>query len=84
VVYLLCRERIANPVTGRIDNFRPVPTVKTGTATAVDFKGSEYDRGHLVPCADMLWLKTAMDESFFFSNMSPHLATFHQARGIWY
>jgi endonuclease G len=25
-----------------------------------------------------------VDESFFFSNMSPHLATFHQAGGIWY
>jgi endonuclease G len=32
----------------------------------------------------MLWSEVAMDESFFFSNMSPHLATFHQAGGIWY
>jgi len=84
VAYMLCRERIANPVTERIDNFRPDPAVKTGTATAADYKSSGYDRGHLVPCADMLWSKTAMDESFFFSNMSPHLATFHQAGGIWY
>ena len=84
VVYMLCRERIANPVTKRKDNFRPDPAVKTGTATAADYKGSGYDRGHLVPSADMLWSQVAMDESFFFSNMSPHLATFHQAGGIWY
>ena len=84
VVYMLCRERITNPVTKRKDNFRPDPAVKTGTATVADYKGSGYDRGHLVPCADMLWSETAMDESFFFSNMSPHLSTFHQAGGIWY
>jgi len=84
VVYMLCRERINNPVTKRKDNFRPDHAVKTGTATAADYKGSGYDRGHLVPSADMLWSEVAMDESFFFSNMSPHLATFHQAGGIWY
>jgi endonuclease G len=83
-VYMLCRERLANPVAKRKDNFRPDPAVKTGTATLADYKGSKHDRGHLVPCADMLWSQTAMDESFFFSNMSPHLATFHQAGGIWY
>jgi endonuclease G len=84
VAYMLCRDRVANPITGRIDNFRPDPSVKTGTATISDYKNSGYDRGHLVPCADMLWSQAAMDESFFFSNMSPHLATFHQAGGIWY
>jgi endonuclease G len=84
VVYMLCRERLSNPVTKRKDNFRPDPAVKTGTATAVDYRSSGYDRGHLVPSADMLWSEVAMYESFFFSNMSPHLATFHQAGGIWY
>jgi endonuclease G len=84
VVYMLCRERINNPVTKRKDNFRTDPAVKTGTATAADYRGSGYDRGHLVPSADMLWSEVAMDESFFFSNMSPHRATFHQAGGIWY
>ena len=84
VVYMLSRERLLNPVTKRKDNFRPDPAVKTGTATTADYKGSGFDRGHLVPCSDMLWSKVAMDESFFFSNMSPHLASFHQGGGIWY
>jgi endonuclease G len=84
VAYMLCRERITNPVAKRKDRFRPDPAVTTGTATDADYLYSGYDRGHLVPCADMLWSITAMDESFFFSNMSPHLATFHRAGGIWY
>jgi len=84
VAYMLCRERIANPITERTDIFRPDPAVKTGTATAADYRNSGYDRGHIVPSADMLWSKTAMDESFFFSNISPQLPTINRAGGIWY
>ena len=82
--YMLCRERLANPVTERTDIFRPDPAVKTGTATAADYRSSGYDRGHIVPSADMLWSETAMEESFFFSNISPQLATINRAGGIWY
>jgi len=84
VVYMICRERIANPVTIRKDNFRPDPAVRTGTAAAADYKGTEFDRGHLAPCSDMLWSESAMYESSLLSNIAPHLATFHQAGGIWY
>ena len=84
VSYMLCRERLENPVMKRKDNFRLDPAVITGTATVADYKGSGFDRGHLAPCSDMLWSKVAMDESFFCSNMSPHLASFHQGGGIWY
>jgi endonuclease G len=83
-VYMVCRDRLSNPVTKRKDNFRPDPAVKTGTATAADYRGSGFDRGHLVPVSDMLWSDAAMKESSFFSNISPHLPTFHQAGGIWY
>lgn len=62
----------------RDNNFQPDPKVSTGTATKEDYKGSGYDRGHLAPAADMLWSKTAMQESFYFSNMSPQAPEFNQ------
>lgn len=30
-----------------------------------------YDRGHLAPSADFKWSKTAISESFYYSNMTP-------------
>jgi len=80
VAYLLTTDRTKS-VVKRKDNFRPDPAVKTGTATVKDYKGSGFDRGHLAPCADMCWSFQTMDESFFFSNMSPQVPAFNQ--GIW-
>ena len=65
----------------RTDNFRPDPSVSTGSAALSDYKGSGYDRGHLAPAADMAFSPQAMSESFYLSNMSPQTASFN--RGIW-
>ena len=65
----------------RKNNFREDPLVKTTSAQLSDYKGSGYDRGHLVPAADMNRNETAMSESFFLSNMSPQNPSFN--RGIW-
>jgi len=65
----------------RTDNFIPDPMVSTGSATQADYSGSGYDRGHLAPAADMGWSQKAMEESFYFSNMSPQVPSFN--RGIW-
>ena len=65
----------------RSNNFRPDAAVKTGSATDADYKGSGYDRGHLAPAADMSWSAQSMEESFFYSNMSPQVPGFN--RGIW-
>lgn len=61
--------------------FRPDMAVKTGSATNEDYQGSGYDRGHLAPAADMEWSEQAMEESFYYSNMSPQVPGFN--RGIW-
>jgi endonuclease G len=65
----------------RTDDFIPDPSVVTGSATQADYAGSGYDRGHLAPAADMGWSKQSMEESFYFSNMSPQVPSFN--RGIW-
>jgi len=57
------------------------PLVKTGSADGDDYRRSGYDRGHLVPAADMSWNRKAMKESFYYSNMSPQAPSFN--RGIW-
>lgn len=65
----------------RTDVFMPDPKVATGSATAADYKGWGYDRGHLAPAADMGWSATAITQSFYYSNMSPQVPRFN--RGIW-
>lgn len=65
----------------RTDRFIEDPSVKTGSAGDRDYKGSGYDRGHLAPAADMGWSQQTMEESFYYSNMSPQLPAFN--RGIW-
>lgn len=67
--------------TDRKDNFRTDPLVKTGSAELNDYKNSGYDRGHLLPSADMVFSEQANSETFYLSNMSPQEASFN--RGIW-
>lgn len=67
--------------TKRKDNFREDKKVKTGSASLKDYKKSGYDRGHLLPAADMKFSNEAMSETFFMSNMSPQHKDLN--RGIW-
>jgi len=80
VAYELTTEETQKGVT-RTNDFRPDPAVKTGSATNADYQGSGYDRGHMAPAADMSWSAQSMEESFFYSNMSPQVPGFN--RGIW-
>jgi endonuclease G, mitochondrial len=80
VAYTLTLEKSVKAVE-RTNRFKPDPKVTTGTATNSDYTGSGYDRGHLAPAADMSWSAEAMDESFYFSNISPQTPSFN--RGVW-
>lgn len=80
VAYELTREEVYG-AEDRADNFRADPSVKTGSATLEDYRGSGYDRGHLIPAADLKWSAEAMGDSFYLSNMSPQDPQFN--RGIW-
>jgi endonuclease G len=46
-----------------------------------DYVKSGYDKGHIVPNADLSWSKQTMYESFLMSNMSPQLPSLN--RGAW-
>lgn len=80
VAYKLTKDMLQNNVK-RNNKFIPDPKVTTETANNSDYKGSGYDRGHLVPAADMCFSQITMEESFYFSNISPQELGFN--RGIW-
>ncbi len=65
----------------RRDIFREDTLVLSFTASDRDYYKSGYDRGHLVPAGDMTFDSIALEESFYYSNISPQLAGFN--RGIW-
>ncbi len=80
VAYQLTIEEV-NGKYEQSNNFRKDPHVSTGSAALKDYKGSGYDRGHLIPASDMRWSLDAMSASFYMSNMSPQDPNFN--RGIW-
>jgi endonuclease G len=80
VAYILTKSQLGDGVE-RSNRFLEDPLVITKTATNADYAKSGYDRGHLAPAADMSWSLQVMQESFYYSNMSPQLPGFN--RGIW-
>ncbi len=77
---------IATPdlITGnlaRIDSFLPDPQVKTGTAVTADYWNSGFDRGHMVPSADMRWTYGALKGTYYYSNVCPQVPELN--RGTW-
>ncbi len=51
------------------------------TDNTYDYRGSGYDRGHLVASADRLYSIPANEQTFYYSNMSPQINSFNG--GIW-
>ncbi len=65
----------------RTNDYRPDPSVKTGSADTYDYYSSGYDMGHLAPARTMSHNNLSMSESFYLSNISPQVPAFN--RGIW-
>lgn len=57
------------------------PFVSTKSADWRNYKGSGYDRGHLVPAGDRRFSAQAYNETFYTSNISPQNREFNA--GIW-
>lgn len=81
VAYTLTKDNLNKPWVDRKDVFLPDGKVKTNSSTPDDYRGSGYDRGHLVPAADMAFSEEAMRETFYMSNISPQSRNFNG--GIW-
>jgi endonuclease G len=79
VAYPLGHAHIKNCVD-RADAFRADPMVTTGSASLEDYKGSNFDRGHLLPAGDMKFDREAMRDTFYLSNMTPQSANFNRGR----
>ncbi len=79
--YILTRENLDKEWNERNDNFRSDSRVMTGSASPSDYRNSGYDRGHIVPAADMAWNATSQDLTFLMSNISPQ--SHHFNTGIW-
>lgn len=80
VAYELTREMAQAFNEERVD-FRSDPMIEEDAVTPSDYTRSGYDRGHLVPAADMAFSEKAMAECFYMSNISPQEPRFN--RGIW-
>lgn len=81
VAYELTRAHLNENWAERPNTFRPDPSVRTESATPRDYNSSGYDKGHLCPAADMAFDASAIDETFFMSNMSPQVPGFNV--GVW-
>lgn len=79
--YELTATRLKQPWVDRTNDFRPDPKVETGSSALDDYRRSRYDRGHIVPAADMAFSNDAMSETFFLSNIAPQESGFN--KGVW-
>ncbi|WP_264565059.1 DNA/RNA non-specific endonuclease [Flavobacterium sp. N3904] len=61
--------------------FSQDPLIDTDSAHWNNYKDTGYDKGHLVPAADMKFSEEAYNETFFTSNVAPQNRAFNA--GIW-
>ncbi len=60
----------------RANDFDPDPLLpENHQVTHADYTNSGYDRGHMVPAADMKWSREAMNDCFYMSNICPQTHT---------
>lgn len=71
VAYELKDKELKAEVSRGSRKFQPDPDLKGRQAEDSDYRGSGYDRGHMIPAADNKWSEKAMAESFYFTNCCP-------------
>lgn len=72
-VYRLTKEMVENAEHERSDNFVPENDIFGGTPSPADYRGTGYDRGRLVPAADMAYSFDAIEDTFYMSNIAPQI-----------
>lgn len=80
VAYELTREELDGTEKGE-ESFQWDPDIKGKQAWREDYSGSGWDKGHLIPRADIKWSSKAYSESFYFTNICPQNHDFNA--GAW-
>lgn len=70
VAWELTRGELDGEASRSRASFQPDPDVP-GCATADDYRHSGFDRGHMVPAADMKWSAQAMADCHYLTNIVP-------------
>ena len=74
-------DKTAESNTGRSDAWSYDPQLIEWTNNETDYRGSGYDRGHIMASADRLYSRTANEQTFYYSNITPQVGSFNS--GIW-
>ena len=74
-------DKTAESNTGRSNAWSYDPQLIEWTNNDSDYRGSGYDRGHIMASADRLYSRTANEQSFYYSNITPQVNSFNA--GIW-
>jgi len=80
VAYELTREEVNGSEKGD-ESFQWDPDIKGRQAWREDYARSGWDKGHMIPRADLKWSAKAYSESFYFSNVCPQDPAFNT--GSW-
>jgi endonuclease G len=81
VSYQLTAEQLKKRRVRRTNAFMADPDITLTPVQPEEYRATGFDRGHLVPAADMAHDQTPMRHSFFMSNISPQLPGCN--RGVW-
>lgn len=74
-------DKTAESNTGRSNAWSYDPQLIEWTNNETDYRGSGYDRGHIMASADRLYSRTANEQTFYYSNITPQVNSFNA--GIW-
>ena len=74
-------DKTAESNTGRSNAWSYDPQLIEWTNNDTDYRGSGYDRGHIMASADRLYSRTANEQTFYYSNITPQVNSFNA--GIW-
>ena len=74
-------DKTAESNTERSNAWSYDPQLIEWTNNDTDYRGSGYDRGHIMASADRLYSRTANEQTFYYSNITPQVNSFNA--GVW-
>jgi endonuclease G len=77
----LTKESLSKPNVRRKTFFSEDKNLRSATLSPFDYQGSGYQRGHLVPAADVAFDTASVAQSHYMTNISPQKRGFNN--GIW-